>query len=247
MLVGADGANSTVAKALFGRAYDPARIGFALEVELPRIATEAGRTGRDRPWGDGLGLWLGLSQGRVGDAGGRRGPSPQSRPARHVRTASQRRHGADLTRLRCKGAFLPFGEVRPVPGKGRVLLAGDAAGLVDPITGEGIAWAMKSGHLAASAAVQSPSCRANPTPRWATMRRACARSRPNCAARGRCAGWPISPGCSRPSCACWRAEPGLQRRYLALLAGDLDYADLGWRALPRLGLRLLRRARRRVA
>ena len=43
------------------------------------------------------------------------------------------------------------------------------------------------------------------------------------------------------------AEPGLQRRYLGLLSGDLDYADLGWHALPRLGLRLLRRTRRRAA
>ena len=65
------------------------------------------------------------------------------------------RHGARLSDLKCKGAFLPFGEVRPVPGKGRVLLAGDAAGLVDPITGEGIAWAMKSGALAATAVVEA--------------------------------------------------------------------------------------------
>jgi len=36
-----------------------------------------------------------------------------------------------------------------------VLLAGDAAGLVDPITGEGIALAMESGALAAQAAAQA--------------------------------------------------------------------------------------------
>lgn len=54
-----------------------------------------------------------------------------------------------------KGQFLPFGDFRPMPGSGRVLLAGDAAGLVDPITGEGIAHALHSGELAALAAFDS--------------------------------------------------------------------------------------------
>ena len=54
-----------------------------------------------------------------------------------------------------KGHFIPFGDFRKTPGQGAVLLAGDAAGLVDPITGEGIAFAMKSGQLAALAAAQS--------------------------------------------------------------------------------------------
>ena len=53
--------------------------------------------------------------------------------------------------LPVKGQFLPFGDFRAVPGKGRILLAGDAAGLVDPITGEGIAHALDSGALAAEA------------------------------------------------------------------------------------------------
>ena len=141
-----DGANSAVAKALFGRAHDPARIGFGLEVELPRARPGAGPS-RSILAGDRLGLWLGLSQGgslTLGVGGVHR----RNADLRAASKASQRRHGADLAGLRCKGAFLPFGEVRPIPRQGRVLLAGDAAGLVDPITGEGIAWAMKSGQLA---------------------------------------------------------------------------------------------------
>ena len=35
--------------------------------------------------------------------------------------------------VRVKGQFLPFGDYRKNPGQGAVLLAGDAAGLVDPI------------------------------------------------------------------------------------------------------------------
>ena len=132
-----------------------------------------------------------------------------------------------------------------MPGKGRVLLAGDAAGLVDPITGEGIAWAMKSGALAATAAVEA-------------LRRGRADT-----ALGRYsrALRPIQTELRRARALRWLAyqprlqpaflrllasEPGLQRRYLALLSGDLDYADLGWRALPRLGWRLLCRTRGRA-
>jgi geranylgeranyl reductase family protein len=49
------------------------------------------------------------------------------------------------------GAVIP---VRPRPGgpvKGRVLLVGDSAGLADPITGEGISHAIRSGQIAARA------------------------------------------------------------------------------------------------
>lgn len=49
---------------------------------------------------------------------------------------------------------LPLSPGRPaVPGRGRVLLAGDAAGLINPLTGEGIYYALVSGRLAGEAAV----------------------------------------------------------------------------------------------
>ncbi|WP_184988162.1 NAD(P)/FAD-dependent oxidoreductase [Sphaerisporangium rubeum] len=51
---------------------------------------------------------------------------------------------------------LPLSNGRPVPGAGRVLLAGDAAGLINPLTGEGIFYAVLSGRLAAEAALQAP-------------------------------------------------------------------------------------------
>ena len=47
--------------------------------------------------------------------------------------------------------------VKPRSGnlmRGRVLLAGDAAGLVDPVTGEGITYAIRSGQLAAQALLE---------------------------------------------------------------------------------------------
>ncbi|MFF5113128.1 NAD(P)/FAD-dependent oxidoreductase [Streptosporangium sp. NPDC000509] len=50
---------------------------------------------------------------------------------------------------------LPLSPGRPGPGSGRVLLAGDAAGLINPLTGEGIFYALLSGRLAGEAAVQA--------------------------------------------------------------------------------------------
>jgi geranylgeranyl reductase family protein len=49
------------------------------------------------------------------------------------------------------GGWLKLGMVGTEPAAGRVLLVGDAAGLVNPLQGEGIAQAMESGQLAAYA------------------------------------------------------------------------------------------------
>ena len=49
---------------------------------------------------------------------------------------------------------LPYGNYLNQPGCGNVLLVGDACGLADPLLGEGIYYAHKSGQLAASAAIQ---------------------------------------------------------------------------------------------
>ena len=49
------------------------------------------------------------------------------------------------------GGWLKMGMVGTTPAAGRVLLVGDAAGLVNPLQGEGIAQAMRSGHAAATA------------------------------------------------------------------------------------------------
>ncbi|HZQ45170.1 MAG TPA: FAD-dependent oxidoreductase [Acidobacteriaceae bacterium] len=60
--------------------------------------------------------------------------------------------GVELSQVRAQvsGQHLGLGGHSYVP-RGRVLLAGDAAGLVDPLTGEGIYSAIKSGQAAAAA------------------------------------------------------------------------------------------------
>jgi geranylgeranyl reductase family protein len=54
------------------------------------------------------------------------------------------------------GGWLKMGMVGTSPATGRVLLVGDAAGLVNPLQGEGIAQAMTSGRSAAEAVLGSP-------------------------------------------------------------------------------------------
>ena len=63
------------------------------------------------------------------------------------------------------GAALPMGFNR-VPHYTRgVMLVGDSGGMVNPFNGEGIAYAMESGELAAEIAVQALAAGRVPAPR----------------------------------------------------------------------------------
>jgi flavin-dependent dehydrogenase len=63
---------------------------------------------------------------------------------------------ADPDPASLRAHHLPFSSFRPPPGRGQVLLAGDAASLVNPLSGEGIYYALASGRLAARAALTAP-------------------------------------------------------------------------------------------
>lgn len=64
--------------------------------------------------------------------------------------------GRDRSRLGpTLGGWLKLGMVGTNPAAGRVLLTGDAAGLVNPLQGEGIAQALASGRAAAEAVLKS--------------------------------------------------------------------------------------------
>jgi hypothetical protein len=54
------------------------------------------------------------------------------------------------------GGWLKMGMIGTTPARGRVLLIGDAAGLVNPLQGEGISQAMGSGRAAAEAILDGP-------------------------------------------------------------------------------------------
>ena len=63
--------------------------------------------------------------------------------------------GASTDGTDWKGHQLPLSDGRWRPGRGRVLLAGDAAGLVNPMTGEGIWYAVATGLAAGRATAEA--------------------------------------------------------------------------------------------
>ena len=69
---------------------------------------------------------------------------------RSVMTDFLGRNGFDGS-YKMRGHLIPFGGVNRRLATSRVLLAGDSAGFVDSFTGEGIAYAIRSGQIAASA------------------------------------------------------------------------------------------------
>lgn len=166
VVIGADGASSRVATA--ADLVDPNRVlwGFAVRgyveetVELPYIVLWEHARWRGFPgygWlfpgPDGcgnVGLGLGTLSSRAGAA-----TAARELPA-FVRTL--RDHGllASAAPAPTLGGWLKLGMVGTNPARGRVLLTGDAAGLVNPLQGEGISQAMSSGRAAAQAVLADP-------------------------------------------------------------------------------------------
>lgn len=151
LVIAADGVNSPTAKQLFGTAFDRDHIGFALEVESPQVTEDTALRIDFGAANWGYGWQFPKHCGTTVGVGGVmcRNPDMKASLARYMASL-----GLDPA-LKVKGQFLPFGQYRDCPGQGRVLLAGDAAGLVDPITGEGIAHALQSGTLAARAVARA--------------------------------------------------------------------------------------------
>lgn len=154
-VVGADGANSTVRRAV-GRARNPpgttavAVRGYASAPPGPpeqRLLFDGAAWPAyawSFPVGDGT---CNVGYGLVPHADRAAG-----RAALHGRLAELLPgEPADPSTLRAH--HLPLSTARVAPARGRVLLAGDAASLVNPLTGEGIYYAVASGRLAGTAAV----------------------------------------------------------------------------------------------
>jgi geranylgeranyl reductase family protein len=161
-VIGADGATSTIARA--AGLVDPARVlwGFAVrgymdaEVATPVIALWNDDRRRGFPgygWlfpgpdGANLGLGIGLGHSRL-DA--HRAQQQLQAFRLHLIRIGLLDPIHQLPR-RVLGGWLKMGLVGTRAAAGNVLLAGDAAGLVNPLQGEGIAQSLASGHAAARA------------------------------------------------------------------------------------------------
>ncbi|HEX5284814.1 MAG TPA: FAD-dependent oxidoreductase [Bryocella sp.] len=144
--------------------------GFALEATVPfealprelpagdapqdlvfDFAPIAGGYGWLFPKGDHINVGVGGFVPKDGN-GAANGMSSESVTRGLLESYTRQKLGVELNEVRAhvSGQHLGLGGHSYVP-RGRVLLAGDAAGLVDPLTGEGIYSAIKSGQAAAAA------------------------------------------------------------------------------------------------
>lgn len=140
-LVVADGANSVLADTVSA----PRRpLGVAMELQVPSREMEAPRLDFGAiPWGYG---WRFPKRGAA-TVGVALWGSQARGCAAHLRTYLA---ALGLPQGKATGWMLPD-RCRGRLASGRVLLAGDAAGLCEPISGEGIYFALRSGQRAAQA------------------------------------------------------------------------------------------------
>ncbi|RBY87430.1 NAD(P)/FAD-dependent oxidoreductase [Blastococcus sp. TF02A-26] len=151
VLVGADGAESVVRRALDLPRNPDDRIAVAIRGYAPeprlRPGTQVLVTTEQR-W-PAYAWSFPLGDGRANVGYGELVPGGASREAL---VAGLHRLLPDVEPADLRAHRLPLSTGRPRQPDGRVLLAGDAASLINPLTGEGIFYAVLSGALAGSAA-----------------------------------------------------------------------------------------------
>lgn len=162
-VIGADGANSVVRRQLHGSRQPWAHTALAMR----GYATGAAGTPRLQAWfGSGSRptySWLfttGHGPANIGcitfD-----GSLRSSRTAL-VTAIREQFTDLDIDDATLRAHQLPLSTRRPPAARGRVLLAGDAASLINPLTGEGIQTALLSGALAGQAGIRHPDGPAQP-------------------------------------------------------------------------------------
>ncbi|HEY3174828.1 MAG TPA: NAD(P)/FAD-dependent oxidoreductase [Candidatus Polarisedimenticolia bacterium] len=148
-LIGADGVRSVVRRAVAGPYHDD-QLTLALYAYLPGVAN-AGMVLRFLAGFDGY-LWLfpRTDHLSVGICATHRSMEPARMEDELYRFVEEQCPGASLSPELIRGYFIPASLEPPVAGDGNWSLIGDAAGFVDPLTREGISWAMRSGTAAAA-------------------------------------------------------------------------------------------------
>jgi geranylgeranyl reductase family protein len=153
VVLGADGVNGIVARSqgLMRDAYSLVALEAEIEPEPASMANWAGTVALDLGSLPGSYAWSFPKKSHLSvGAGGLKRVA--KRLAGYYASFVDRQDLGNHHVLSQKGHPLPLRKSGSPVHKGRVALVGDAAGLVDAFTGEGIYWALASGRLAAQAA-----------------------------------------------------------------------------------------------
>ncbi|QIX27172.1 geranylgeranyl reductase family protein [Nocardioides sp. JQ2195] len=155
-LVGADGAHSVIRRAL---GLDPGPMAVAIRGYSPTPASRSGQqvivfdTARQPAYAWSFDRGDGLSNVGYGELLDHRRDGPTR--AQMLERLDTLLPGATDGGTDWKGHQLPLSTGRWRPPAGRVMLVGDAAGLVNPMTGEGIYYAVATGLAAGRAAARA--------------------------------------------------------------------------------------------
>lgn len=150
LLVGADGVNSTIAKKVRAP-FKKSELAFCVCADIPAGAQDVHATGEIEihygplpmsyswvfPKRNSLSVGVGCWISEMSDI-------------REALNHCTNRMGIENRDI--KGHSIPLGGYRRPAAGERIILVGDAAGYADPLTGEGIRYAIASGRLAAAAA-----------------------------------------------------------------------------------------------
>jgi menaquinone-9 beta-reductase len=153
-IIGADGVTSRVREGLFPGSFDKNRYALCLQADISyhdfnNVPMHPGVYFGFIKWGYG---WVFPKKDSISIGIG--GSLSRNKDMKKIFTDFYRYiTGKEPDGIR--GHYMPFGEYLKNPGEKNILLVGDAAGLVDPITGEGIAFAMQSGKYAAESILRA--------------------------------------------------------------------------------------------
>ena len=148
ILVGADGANSAVRK-FIAPTYSPNAICVEASAADDTINDEVCVFFTDSRSGYG---WCFPKSNYY--TVGMGGDTKWNRHIREAFTHFSEQIGKPIEKKSLRGAMVPYGKYVKRPYNNNIVLVGDAAGLVDPITGEGLYFAFRSSELASSAIIK---------------------------------------------------------------------------------------------